>query len=1345
MQNLEDISDTTTAIDMELVLMAKAFTLNDTTPTINNQRISSKPINKHISQPGINMDHDRQMLMVEDNVGNQFRPNAVQNVENQVVLIAVQNPDVQNVGNQNWVSVDPGIENQYEIGNEFDFMATAGVYDEIKEVTVNSTLKDNLQQASTSECKYEKISYDKAYNDMQQKFKRLQAQLIDFKGKSKDTPSESDTFDALSQKLENENVELKFQVFEQKDTTKGTSTNTKFANQINREETVFSIFKKQFCSGKLNAFQSERPKFSKTRVPPKVVESNDLSNPVTLNSTPSSRESTVMKNEREIALEIFRINPFKASAVDNFVPKKHVKASVGTNPITVSQPHVITKKDVNSITNGFFPKTLKALLGPEDHSIGIILRMIRSWILKKRKNQSKNWIKSYRKWKAWKNPKSTKKPSTPKNVHAKENNNNQAEDEFTNPFCTPMDMKTAFLNGPLKEEVYVAQPDRLVDDDHPNKVYRLRKALYGLKQASRVKIGYVACHVPRAATVPITFVINVVLETAMHIKTEDHLLKTKIRIFQVQTFGSGISNLLAVATTFTGSGNLYSQVLVTKPHNKIPYELLLGRTPSIEFMRPFGCPVTILNTLDPLGKFDGKADEGFLVGYSVNSKAFRVFNSRTRIVQETMHINFLENQPNVAGSGPKWLFDIDTLTQSMNYQPVVAGNQPTYNAGIQGNIDTYKVVKEAESVQQYVLLPLWSIGSQNPHNTDADAAFDVKDNENEVHVSPSCSDKPKKHDEKVKREAKGKSLVDLSIGVRDLRDEFEEFSVNSTNGVNAASTPVTAVGPNSTNSTNRVNVVGPSDNAVTPNFEIGGKSLFMDHSQYPDDPDIPALEDIIYLDDEEDVEEVYVCQPLGFEDLDYPDKVYKVVKALYGLHQAPRTWYETLANYLLKNGFQRGKIDQNLFIKKQKGDILLVQVYVDDIIFGSTNKEPCKAFEKLIKDKFQMSSMGELTFFLGLQVKQKDNGIFISQDKYVAKILRKFGLTDGKSASTSIDTKKPLLKDPDGEDVDVHIYRSMIGSLMYLTSSRPDIMFAVYACARFQVTPKVSHLHAVKKIFSDYAGASLDRKSTTGGCQFLGCRLISWQCKKQTIVATSSTKAKYVYQVDEKDGIEVAAVDLKLLLSQGLVLIKKSNDVMKLQALVDRKKVIITEDTIRKNLRLDDADGINSLLNEEIFAELARIGYEKPSTKLTFYKAFFSAQWKFLIHMIVQCMSAKRTAWNEFSSSMASAVICLATVDDLSSHNTKYISPALTHKVCANIRRIGKGFSGVETPLFDTMLVQEQVHDADDVEEDEDDNDVSAAPTLPSPTPATTSPPPQPEPIPSPPQAESAQPSSPPQ
>ncbi|GJT73966.1 putative ribonuclease H-like domain-containing protein [Tanacetum coccineum] len=212
-------------------------------------------------------------------------------------------------------------------------------------------------------------------------------------------------------------------------------------------------------------------------------------------------------------------------------------------------------------------------------------------------------------------------------------------------------------------------------------------------------------------------------------------------------------------------------------------------------------------------------------------------------------------------------------------------------------------------------------------------------------------------------------------------------------------------------------------------------------------------------------EVVYVCQPHGFEDPQFPNKVYKVEKALYGLHQAPRAWYETLSTYLLENGYRRGTIDKTLFIKKD---------------------------------------IGELTFFLGLQVQQKEDGIFISQDKYVANILKKFDFTTVKATSTLIETNKALNKDKEAEDMDVHLYRSMIGSLMYLTSSRLDIMFAVYACARD------SPFDLEAFFDSDYARASLDRKSTIGGCQFIGKRLISWQCKKQTIVANSTTEAEYV-------------------------------------------------------------------------------------------------------------------------------------------------------------------------------------------------------------------------------------------
>ncbi|GJZ27906.1 putative ribonuclease H-like domain-containing protein [Tanacetum coccineum] len=219
-------------------------------------------------------------------------------------------------------------------------------------------------------------------------------------------------------------------------------------------------------------------------------------------------------------------------------------------------------------------------------------------------------------------------------------------------------------------------------------------------------------------------------------------------------------------------------------------------------------------------------------------------------------------------------------------------------------------------------------------------------------------------------------------------------------------------------------------------------------------------------------EEFYVYQPLGFEDPKFSDRVYKVEKALSGLHQAPRAWYETFSTYLLDNGFQRGQIDKTFFIKRVKSDILLVQVYVDDIIFGSTKKELCTEFEKLMHKKFQMSSI----------------------------------------ASTPMKTSKPLMKDENAEDVDVHLYRSMNGSLMYLISSRPDIMFVILERSTKLGLwyPKDSPFYLEAYTDSDYASASLDRKSTTRGCQFFGSRLISCQCKKQIVVANSTTEAEYV-------------------------------------------------------------------------------------------------------------------------------------------------------------------------------------------------------------------------------------------
>nr|GEW68067.1 hypothetical protein [Tanacetum cinerariifolium] len=510
-------------------------------------------------------------------------------------------------------------------------------------------------------------------------------------------------------------------------------------------------------------------------------------------------------------------------------------------------------------------------------------------------------------------------------------------------------------------------------------------------------------------------------------------------------------------------------------------------------MRPFGCLVTILNTLDSLGKFDRKVDEGFLVGYSVSS-------------------------------GPTWLFDIDTLTKTMTYQPVTAGNQSNLVQNIDGDV---------------------AFNEKEPE-------FEGRKPESKVNVSPRSSAQSKKHDDKTKREAKGKKLEDITYS-------DDEDDVGPDADFNNLETSITIT--TQTKSMTRVaKEQGGISQINNDDFYTCMFACFL--SQEEPKRVHQALKDPSWIE--------------GFEDPNYPDKVYKVVKALYGLHQDPKA---------------------------------------------------C--------------------------------------------------LTDGKSTNTPTDIEKPLLKDLDGEDVDAHTYSSN------QTVSGKDSSNPLMADNLPKIILYSAHNVALMK---------------------------SWLVQKQTALGVNKPRSDedrlelleltvFLLPSDKKVGIKVSAVDLQvsavmliLLFSIKYALtvnhniyvscikqfwtsvaVKKVNDVTRLQALVDKKKVIITKATIRDALCLDDAEGIKCLSNEEIFTELARMGYEKPSTKLTFYKAFFSSQWKFLIHTILQCMSAKRTSWDEFSSSMASAVICLSTSRNF------------------NFSKVGKGCSGVETPLFKGIIVKRRV------------------------------------------------------
>ncbi|GJZ45442.1 retrovirus-related pol polyprotein from transposon TNT 1-94 [Tanacetum coccineum] len=786
-----------------------------------------------------------------------------------------------------------------------------------------------------------------------------------------------------------------------------------------------------------------------------------------------------------------------------------------------------------------------------------------------------------------------------------------------------MDVKTAFLHGTLKEDVYVCQPEGFIDADHPSHVYKLKKALYGLKQAPRAWYDELSTfllqnHFFKGTIDPTLFIrrfdddilvvqvyvddiifgsthprytqlfsdlmksrfemsmmgemtfflglqvnqsprdifinqSNYVLEilkkygmktydpvgTPMEIKdklnldkigtlvdatkyhsmigalmyltssrpnivhatslcaryqakpTEKHLKEVK-RIFlnlwgtvNMDTFKSTSGGTQFLGEKLVGWSSkkqdavitacyVQNRVLVVKPHNKTPYELFRGIKPAIGFMKPFRCHVSILNTLDKLGKFDGKSDEGFFVGYSLSSKSFRVYNIRTRKVQENLHVGFLENKPMLEGNGPKWLFDLDSLTQSMNYVPVVAGSSSNVSAGIQ---EISKSITSFQQDQDCIIMPIWKDASYF-EDTSLKFVADAQIQDQDV-THDDCSSQGDGIDDQQVNTASPQ----VNTGSREISTATPEVNTATSEGL---------MGPIPTTEDTQEEDQGIDLGNLLPSYAVSSTPHTRIHKDHPIDHVIGDVQSSVqtrrmttsyselgflsaiyegkthqdlhtclfacFLSQEEpkrvskalnlpkghraigtkvgsknkkddegklvfapvarieairiflayasymgftvyqmDVksaflygqieEEVYVCQPPGFEDPDHPDKVYKVVKALYGLHQAPRACHAYLLN---------------------------------------------------------------------------------------AEILKKFNYSNAKSASTPVDLEN-------------------LWSRMEMLMMLMDSPFELVAYTD-----------------SDYAGATQDRKSTTGGCQFLGNKLISWHCKNQTVVATSTTEAEYV-------------------------------------------------------------------------------------------------------------------------------------------------------------------------------------------------------------------------------------------
>ncbi|GJV96138.1 putative ribonuclease H-like domain-containing protein [Tanacetum coccineum] len=601
-----------------------------------------------------------------------------------------------------------------------------------------------------------------------------------------------------------------------------------------------------------------------------------------------------------------------------------------------------------------------------------------------------------------------------------------------------------------------------------------------------------------------------------------------------------------------------------------------------------------------LQQVDGKSDEGFLVGYSVNSKAFRVYNLVTKRIEVNLHVNFLEEKPNVQGIGHRRDADpmvvsstslaeatrkaavSEKIAKKKTHSPKKPSSTPISKSA--DDIMTFRKELDALAIKHLGPVPAPAPTSTNPVNTGSEnlntvfeevtpgnieAISPSDDNEEEASYDddgiisdfnnlPDEVDVPTNHTLRIhnahpqsqilgdpntpvqtrsslkkitEAHALSQKPLKMEAGLKLFRRTVSVQASTSIGFLLILSNGAKVIVQNGYTGRKKKNkkdergeVVRTArlvaqgytqeegidyDEVFAPVARIEAIRLFLAFASF--------MGFIVYQMDVKSAflygtidEEVYVSQPPGFVDPDHPTKVYKVVKALYGLHQAPRAWYATLSTFLEKHGYKRGTIDKTLFIKRDKKDIMLVQVYVDDIIFGSTNKSWCDEFEALMKSRFQMSSMGELTFFLGLQVKQNKGGIFISQDKYVAEILKKFDLVNVKAAITPMETKVPLTKDEEAIDVDV--------------------------------TPKTSHLNAVKRIFkylkgkpnlglwysrespfdleafsdSDYGGSNLDRKSTTGGCQFLGQRLISWKLGLPHGMKVIGTKWVYKNKRDER-------------------------------------------------------------------------------------------------------------------------------------------------------------------------------------------------------------------------------------
>ena len=579
---------------------------------------------------------------------------------------------------------------------------------------------------------------------------------------------------------------------------------------------------------------------------------------------------------------------------------------------------------------------------------------------------------------------------------------------------------------------------------------------------------------------------------------------------------------------------MQNRILLRPNTTKTPYEIWNGRKPTVKHFRIFGSSCYIKRK-DQIGKFEARSDRGIFLGYSFTSKAYKVFNFRLQKVMESCDVKVVEgnektHQPmeftedggetssvTVKAREESGL-DSDSDKEDADVEPQVSkrknstANSEVVEAGRAQIIgDANAPVRTRRQVQATTLIS----------KVEPQSVYEAQEDENWVQAMNEELDQIEKNNtwELVDR-PKDKNVIGSKWVFRNKMNEEGQILRNKARLVCKGYSQVEGV---------------DFDETFAPVARLETVRMFLAVAAQLNYKIFQMDVKSAFLNGELE-EEVYMEQPDGFILGDDENKVCRLKKALYGLKQAPRAWYSRLDKYLRRHQFKKGTVDSNLYIRKSDRGQLVVIVYVDDIIFAGDHEDQCRKFSKLMQAEFEMSMIGELSYFLGLQVDQREEGIFLSQAKYIKDMLTKFGMTESKPVSTPMEVNCKISKDEEGKSVDQKLYRSMIGSLLYLTATRPDIMQSVCLVARYQANPKESHMLAVKRILryirgtsdyglwysrndglelvaysdADWAGCRDDRKSTSGGAFYLGNSCVSWFSKKQESVSLSTTEAEYI-------------------------------------------------------------------------------------------------------------------------------------------------------------------------------------------------------------------------------------------